>query len=380
MKFTLETKDGGARAGILNLPHGSVHTPMFMPVGTQATVKTLSVNELKAMNAEIILGNAYHLYLRPGIEVIRHAGGLHKFMNWNRNILTDSGGFQVFSLADLRDITEEGVTFRSHIDGSKHHLTPEKVMQIEQAIGADIIMALDVCIEAGVDKDKTRQALETTTRWAKRCKQEVERLNIQDQSLFGIIQGGMFEDLRVESAQQLVELDFPGYAIGGLSVGEEKPVMYAMLEALYPHLPEQKPHYLMGVGTPEDLLYSIERGVDLFDCVFPTRAARNGTAFTREGRIILKNKQFEFDSDPLDESCTCETCQHYSRSYIRHLIRSGEVLGMRLLSQHNLQFLIDLARDSRRAILEKRFKEFKDSFLYRYQNGRFAHLVEDFIP
>ncbi len=378
MNFTLDATDGGARAGTLKLPHGVVQTPMFMPVGTQATVKTLSVDELKAMNADIILSNAYHLYLRPGIDVIRNAGGLHRFMNWDRNILTDSGGFQVFSLAELRNITEEGVTFKSHIDGSSHHLTPEKVMQIEHAIGADIIMALDVCIEAGVDREKTRYALELTTRWAERCRREVERLEIDNQFLFGIIQGGMFEDLRIESAEQLIDLDFPGYAIGGLSVGEEKSVMYAMLEALYPYLPVQKPHYLMGVGTPEDLLYTIERGVDLFDCVFPTRAARNGTAFTRTGRMILKNKQFEFDLAPIDKECNCETCRHYSRSYVRHLIRSGEVLGMRLLSRHNLQFLIDLARDARQAVLDKRYQSFKRSFLSRYQNGRFLNLADDF--
>jgi queuine tRNA-ribosyltransferase len=375
MDFRLQASDGRARAGILSLPHGEVETPVFMPVGTLATVKTMTPEEIGATGSRLILANAYHLYLRPGIEVLKNAGGIHRFMNWQRNVLTDSGGFQVFSLAEMRRVTDEGAVFRSHIDGSEHFLTPESVMRIEEAIGADIVMAFDECTAAGVDEVATKRALDRTIDWARRCATERTRIEAENpsnsQSLFGIVQGGMFENLRTESARRTVEIGFPGYAIGGLSVGEEKPVMYRMLSLLDTELPRDKPRYLMGVGTPEDLLHGISRGVDMFDCVFPTRAARNAMAFVRSGRLNLRNKQYEFDLRPLDEECGCYACRNYSRSYIRHLLRAGEVLGIRLMSIHNVHFMVRLGSDAGKAIREGRFDAFRDEFLGGYMEGKF---------
>ncbi len=367
MNFRLEHSDGRSRAGILTLPHGVVNTPVFMPVGTQATVKTVSQHELSDMGARIILGNAYHLYLRPGLEVLERAGGLRKFMNWPYNLLTDSGGFQVFSLAKLKKIDDEGVTFQSHIDGSTHFLSPEKVMHIEQIIGADIIMALDECVEGTAPREKVKEALDRTTAWAARCKAEVAARGMTQQSLFGIVQGGIFEDLRRESARAISDLDFPGNAIGGLSVGEERGAMYDMLSVMDEELPQAKPRYLMGVGVPEDILEAIERGVDMFDCVFPTRAARHSTVFSTRGKLHLKNAEFIHSQDPIQPGCGCYTCTHHSLGYLRHLFAAGEMLGFRLASIHNLHFLLDLTAQARLAIQEKRFAHFKQNFLSTYK-------------
>lgn len=372
--FTLEATEGKARAGTLRLPHGDVHTPSFMPVGTQATVKTLSSEELTGIGTEIILANAYHLYLRPGLEVIRNAGGLHEFMRWNGNIITDSGGFQVFSLAKLNSIKDDGVRFQSHIDGSYHVLNPEISMQMQKAIGADIVMCFDQCIEAGVKHAEASAAVRRTTSWAKRCMEEFTKNDDGKQRLFGIVQGGMYEDLREKSAKELIELGFPGYAIGGLSVGEDKPTMYRMTDIVTDLLPEDKPRYLMGVGVPEDILYGISLGIDMFDCVFPTRAARNATVFTHLGKKSLRNKELEFDLGPIDDQCGCEVCKKYSRSYVRHLFKANEILGLRLASIHNVRFLIDLAEKSRKAVLEGRFASFKDEFLTNYSRGQYRNL------
>ena len=372
--FSLEASDGKSRAGVVRLPHGEVMTPVFMPVGTQATVKALSPGELEECGTEMILANAYHLYLRPGLDVIRAAGGLHRFMKWDRNIITDSGGFQVFSLAKLNSIREDGVRFQSHIDGSYHLLTPESSVQMQEKIGADIMMCFDQCIHAGAHRNETKKALERTDAWAKRCRKEFDRLGIEDRKLFGIVQGGMFEDLRRLSAEQIVDTGFPGYAIGGLSVGEDKPTMYRMIDIVTDILPADKPRYLMGVGVPEDILYGISLGIDMFDCVFPTRAARNATVFTRFGKKSLRNKELEFDQGPLDDRCGCSVCRNYSRSYLRHLFKAQELLGLRLASIHNVHFLIQLARDSRKAILESRFADFKNSFLETYSQGKFRNV------
>lgn len=357
----------GARAGILHTPHGSFATPLFMPVGTQATVKAMSPEELADMGAGIILSNTYHLYLRPGAELIAAAGGLHKFMHWERGILTDSGGFQVFSLGPLRKISEEGVTFRSHIDGSQHFLSPEKVIEIEMALGADIIMAFDECVSYPVSYDYARQSTARTTRWARRCKQVHTR---QDQALFGIVQGGVYKDLRRQSALELVELDFPGYAIGGLSVGEPKPLMYEVLEYTIPFLPADKPRYLMGVGTPDCLVEGVMRGVDMFDCVFPTRVARNGTVITSQGRLVVRNAAYARDFQPLDPACGCYTCRHYTRAYIRHLLKAEEIFGLRLTTIHNLYYLLDFMRRMREAILTDQFPAFREEFWRQYHNSR----------
>jgi queuine tRNA-ribosyltransferase len=366
MRYTLTASDGRARAGVLSLPHGELETPVFMPVGTQAAVKAVSVEELRAMDVRILLSNAYHLYLRPGLEVIRHAGGLHRFMNWDGNILTDSGGFQIFSLSSLRKLTDEGVKFQSHIDGSHHFLTPEDVVRNQRDIGSDIMMVLDECVEAAADRKQTMTALERTAQWARRSRMEFERLGIDNQTLFGIVQGGRFEDLRRESARRIVDTGFDGYAVGGLSVGEEKPLMYAMLDVMDSELPENNPRYLMGVGVPEDILEAVERGIDMFDCVFPTRAARHATVFTRDGKFPMRNKEFETDLRPIDEECGCHTCRNYTRSYIRHLFKAQEILAMNLASVHNIYFLHDLTRAARRSIIEGRFASFKSGFLYRY--------------
>lgn len=349
----------GARAGRIHTPHGSFDTPIFMPVGTQASVKTLSPEELKEMGAGIILSNNYHLFLRPGSKLVKEAGGLHKFMNWDRAILTDSGGFQVFSLGDLRKISEEGVTFRSHIDGSKKFLSPEIATQSQMDLGADIIMAFDECVPYPADFKYTRESMELTLRWAQRCKDTMTNPN---QGLFGIVQGGMYKDLRIECANRLVDMDFPGYAVGGLSVGEPKEMMYEMLDITLEHLPQNKARYLMGVGTPDCLVEGVMRGIDMFDCVYPTRVARNGTAMTWNGRLVIKNAQYEHDFHPIDEHCNCYTCRNYSRAYIRHLVRVNEIFGLRLLTIHNLHFLIDFMKQMRQSIMEDRFPEFYRKF------------------
>ena len=358
-------KQSGARRGVIHTPHGDIQTPTFMPVGTQATVKSMSQDELKDMlDAKIILGNTYHLYLRPGHELIKKAGGLHKFMNWDRAILTDSGGFQVFSLGDLRKITEEGVEFKSHLDGSKHFLTPELSMEIQNCLGSDIMMAFDECVEYGADYEYTKKSMEMTTRWAKRCKDYHK--NTERQALFGIVQGGMFKDLRQKSAEDLMQMDFPGYAIGGLSIGETPEEMYDILEFTAPLLPEDKPRYLMGVGTPDYLIESAIRGIDMCDCVLQTRIARNGTAMTSQGKITVRNAAYAEDFTTLDPNCDCYTCTHHTKAYLRHLIKCNEILGARLLSIHNLKFTMNLMENVRKAIEEDRLLDFRDEFYKSY--------------
>ncbi len=354
----------GARLGRLHTPHGVIETPAFMPVGTQATVKTMSPEELKQMDAHIILSNTYHLFLRPGHDIVKRAGGLHKFMNWDRPILTDSGGFQVFSLSEMRKITEEGVKFKNHLNGSQLFISPEIAMEIQNALGADIIMAFDECPPYPADYDYCKQSLERTTRWAERCLNSHARKH--DQALFAIIQGGMYKDLRKQSALELTSLDFPGYAIGGLSVGEPKPIMYEVLEETVPLMPANKARYLMGVGSPDALLDGAIRGIDMFDCVLPTRIARNGTVMTSEGRKVIRNAQFAEDFEPIDPGCTCYTCRNYSRAYIRHLIKADETFGIRLTTIHNLHFLLDLMRGVRQAIREDRLRDFRNEFFERY--------------
>ncbi|MFS0689844.1 tRNA guanosine(34) transglycosylase Tgt [Sporosarcina sp. Marseille-Q4943] len=357
-------KQTGARLGIVHTPHGSFETPAFMPVGTQATVKTMSPEELKEMGAGIILGNTYHLWLRPGHDVIKEAGGLHKFMNWDRPILTDSGGFQVFSLSEFRKIEEEGVHFRHHLNGSKLFLSPEKAMEIQNDLGSDIMMAFDECPPYPATFEYMKASVERTSRWAERCLKAHARP--EDQALFGIVQGGEFEELRKQSAKDLVSLDFPGYAIGGLSVGEPKDVMNRALEFTTPLLPENKPRYLMGVGSPDSLIDGAIRGVDMFDCVLPTRIARNGTLMTSEGRLVVKNAKYERDFGPLDPNCDCYTCKNYSRAYIRHLIRANETFGIRLTSYHNLYFLLRLMDQIRDAIRNDRLGDFREEFFEQY--------------
>ena len=356
-----------ARRGRVKTPHGTIETPVFMPVGTAATVKAMRPEEVKELGAEIILSNTYHLYLRPGHDIVKAAGGLHKFMNWDRPILTDSGGFQVFSLGAMRKIREEGVEFRSHIDGSKHMLSPEKSMEIQNALGSDIIMAFDECAPYPADRQYVKDSLERTTRWLKRCKEYHK--DTDRQSLFGIMPGGMYPDLRKLSAEQIVELDLPGYAIGGLSVGEPKPIMYEIMDECVDYLPKNKPRYLMGVGSPDCLFEGVERGIDMFDCVLPTRIARHGMAMTSEGRINIKNARFERDFTPLDPNCDCYTCRNYSRAYLRHLFKADEMLSSMLMTNHNLHFLVKTMDGIRKSIEEDRFLEFKKEFYDSY--GRF---------
>ena len=348
-------KQTGARLGRLHTPHGVIDTPCFMPVGTQATVKAMTPRDLKEVNASIILANTYHLYVRPGHELVRDAGGLHSFMGWDRPILTDSGGFQVFSLAGINKIKEDGVEFRSHVDGRKLSFTPESVMEIEQALGADIAMVFDECAPYPSDRKYTLEAMERTHRWAKRCQEVHTR---EDQALFGIVQGGMFRDLRIQSAKTLADMDFIGYGIGGLSVGEPKPLMYEMLEEMMPYMPQNKPRYLMGVGSPDCLLEGVMRGVDMFDCVLQTRVARNGLAFTREGKKTIRNARFERDFTPIENDCDCYACTGFTRGYIRHLIKAGEILAAQLLTMHNLRFSLKLMEDVRKAIAEDRLLDF----------------------
>lgn len=359
-EFKIESTSGRAQAGILETPHGKIQTPIFMPVGTRATVKTLDPADLENIKAQIILGNTYHLYLRPGHELIKKAGGLHNFMGWQKPILTDSGGFQVMSLSGLRKITPEGVRFQSHIDGSYHMFTPEKVIKIQNDIGADIIMSFDECPPYPATKEYVSDSLKTTLDWALRGK---EAHKITDkQALFGIVQGGIYEDLREESAKKLMEMDFPGYSIGGLAVGEDKKDMYRLTKFLDKILQKEKPRYLMGVGTPNDLLENIGNGVDMFDCVMPTRNARKGTIFTRNGKMIIKSARYKEDFEPIDDQCQCYTCRNFSRAYIRHLFSVDEILGMRLASIHSLHFYLELVGKARTAILENRYDAFRKSF------------------
>lgn len=360
---TKESKNTRARLGRIETPHGVIETPVFMPVGTQATVKTMTPHELEDLGVEIILSNTYHLYLRPGSDVVAEAGGLHKFMNWDHPILTDSGGFQVFSLGPLRTISEEGVKFRSHLDGSQHFISPEKSMEIQMDLGADIIMAFDECAPYPADREYVQESKDLTTRWAKRCQKAHTRV---DQSLFGIVQGGMYKDLRRESALELLDLDFPGYGIGGLSVGEPKEIMYEVLEDLIPIMPPSKPRYLMGVGSPDCLVEGVLRGVDMFDCVWPTRLARHGMVITSEGNLTIRNLPFARDFGPIEEDCTCYTCQNFSRGYIRHLLKANEVLGIRLTTIHNIAFLMRLMQEIRQAIASDTLPEFSKDFLTRF--------------
>ncbi|WP_026893968.1 tRNA guanosine(34) transglycosylase Tgt [Clostridiisalibacter paucivorans] len=359
-----EASDSNARLGKLYTPHGVIETPIFMPVGTQATVKTMTPEELKDMGAQIILSNTYHLYLRPGHDLIDEAGGLHKFMNWDKPILTDSGGFQVFSLGDLRNIEEKGVEFRSHIDGSKHFISPEKSIEIQNALESDIAMAFDECAPYPADKDYVKNSLERTTRWAKRCK-DAHKKPVK-QGIFGIVQGGMYKDLREQSAKEIIDIDFPGYAVGGLSVGEPANIMYDVLDFTTPLLPKNKPRYLMGVGSPDYLFESVIRGIDMADCVLPTRMARNGTVFTSQGRVIIKNAQYARDFGKLDPECDCYTCRNYSRAYIRHLFKAKEILGARLTTIHNLYFLIKLMENIRNAIREDNLLQYREEFYKKY--------------
>lgn len=357
-------KQSGARLGVLHTPHGDIETPIFMPVGTQATVKSMTPEELKEIGSQIILSNTYHLYLRPGHELVKKAGGLHEFMHWDKPILTDSGGFQVFSLGPLRKISEEGVEFKSHLDGSKHFLTPEKAMEIQNALGSDIMMAFDECAPYPASREYVKNSLERTTRWLERCKEAHK--NPEKQALFGIIQGGMYKDLREQSAKEITAIDLPGYAIGGLSVGEPKPIMYDILEHTTPFMPVDKPRYLMGVGSPDDLIEGVIRGVDMFDCVLPTRIARNGTAMTSQGKVVVRNATYAEDFTPLDPECDCYTCRNYTKAYIRHLIKTNEMLGARLITTHNLHFLLKLMENIRQAIREDRLLDFREEFFTKY--------------
>jgi queuine tRNA-ribosyltransferase len=363
-RFTIHKQDRSTRArlGRMDTPHGAVETPVFAPVGTQATVKTLTPRQVEETGASMVLANAFHLYLRPGAETVARLGGLHRFMAWPHPVLTDSGGFQVFSLENLRRVNDEGVLFRSPIDGSEHLMTPEKAIEVEELLGADIIMAFDQC-SLPLDRAQAEEAMRRTHQWAERCLVAHKR---PDQALFGIVQGGAYADLRVESAYTLSEMPFAGYGIGGLSVGEPKELMWQMLEVTVPCLPATRPRYLMGVGAPEDLFEGVSRGIDLFDSVLPTRLARNGAVFTRHGRLNLRNAQFATDPAPIDEHCGCYTCQHFSRAYLRHLLQAGEVLGLVLNTIHNVTFLVGLMAEIRAAIAEDRFASLKESFLAEY--------------
>lgn len=368
LKFEVIKKDknSNARVGVIHTAHGDIPTPIFMPVGTLGTVKTMSVEELDQMGAKIILGNTYHLYLKPGMNIMRQAGGLHKFMNWNKPILTDSGGFQVFSLSERRKINENGVEFRSHIDGSKHFFTPEKSIEIQNDIHSDIMMSFDECVEVPADYDYVKQSMERTIRWAKRGLDYHKEHSYKDQSLFGIVQGGMYKDLREKSAIETTAMDFDGFSIGGLSVGETKEEMIDILNFTTPLLPEDKPRYNMGVGTPDYLFESYQAGIDMADCVLPTRIARNGTAITSHGKLVVRNAAYMDDFTPLDSECDCYTSRNYSRAYIRHLVNVNEILGARLLSYHNLYFLLKMCENIRQAIMEDRFLEYKEEFYSKY--------------
>ena len=363
--YELKKKDEKtkARLGVVHTPHGDIQTPCFMPVGTQATVKALTPEQVADTGAEILLCNTYHLYERPTDELVAEAGGIHKFMNWDKPVLTDSGGFQVFSLADIRNITEEGAMFKSYLDGRKILFTPEKVMKIEENIGADIIMAFDECCPYPSSYEYTKQSMERTTRWARRCKKAHTR---EDQGLFGIIQGGFYKDLREQSVKDLIDLDFPGYAIGGISVGEPKETFLDILKYTTPLMPENKPRYLMGVGTPDYLIEASIAGIDMCDCVLPTRLARHGTAMTSKGKLVIRNNEYTRDWNKLDDECDCYTCRNYSRAYLRHLIKTNEILGIRLISLHNLRFLTKLMEQVRMEIENDNLIHFKDEFYQKY--------------
>ena len=369
MEFKFETikvcKQSGARIGKLYTPHGVIETPVFMPVGTQATVKALTPEELKQVNAQIILSNTYHLYLRPGHDIVKRAGGLHTFMNWDRPILTDSGGFQVFSLSKLRKITDDGVEFRSHLSGAKHYITPEYDMEIQNALGADIIMAFDECTTYGTSYKDSKIALDRTINWLDRCYKAHQN---PKQALFPIVQGNFYKDLRLESLERTLPYVKHGLAIGGLSVGEPTDVMCDMLDTLKPHLPKHVPIYLMGVGSPDYILESVTRGIDMMDCVLPTRIARNGTAMTSVGKVVVKNATYKDDFTPLDAECDCYTCKHYTKAYLRHLINADEILGARLLSIHNIRFLTHLMEQIKEAIWQDRLLDFKKEFYEKYNN------------
>lgn len=388
INWEITAQEGNARTGILKTRRSIIETPVFMPVGTQATVKGVRYEWLEnELDARIILGNTYHLWLRPGAEIIRELGGLHKFSTWNRSLLTDSGGFQVFSLSDLRKLTEEGVEFRSHIDGTKMFLSPEVSMEIQAALGSEIVMVFDECAPGNAEIDVTRKSLEMTARWALRSKNRFEDLQNQRadtgfleaenlsgrQALFGIIQGAGHIDLRRESLEKTTEIGFDGYAIGGLSVGEEKSVMYEVLEFLAPKMPTDAPRYLMGVGTPEDLVEAVYRGVDMFDCVMPTRNGRTGSAFVSSGKLNIRNAKFAKDTEPLDSDCPCSVCRRYSRAYLRHLYQTGEMLAAILISHHNLAFYLDTMRKVRQSIKSGNFSEFRREFIERIRNGEKEH-------
>ncbi|MDY0133080.1 MAG: tRNA guanosine(34) transglycosylase Tgt [Desulforegulaceae bacterium] len=371
--FSFEVlKNGGdkyERTGIITTSRGKIETPIFMPVGTLGSVKSLSVEDVKNVNAQIILGNTYHLYLRPGMEVLNLFDGLHKFMNWDKPLLTDSGGFQVFSLARLSKITEKGYSFQSHIDGSAHLMTPEKSIEIQLCIGSDIMMCLDQCLGYPSEKKQVKEAVHLTTRWAKRCFDRWKQDEKRNNALFGIVQGGMFEDLRRISAEEICENDFSGFAIGGLSVGEPPPLMYEVAEYNLPMLPPEKPKYVMGVGTPEDLVTLVGFGADMFDCVMPTRNARNGKLFTRCGDLNISNSRYKSDTLPIDPKCSCQTCQNYSRSYLRHLYKSKELLAYRLNTIHNLHYYLDLMKNIRNAVSNSEYKSFKKQFFDERSKG-----------
>ena len=360
-------RQSGARLGVVHTPHGDIPTPIYMPVGTAATVKAMTPREMEEIGTKIMLSNTYHLHLRPGEDLVREAGGIHRFMGWDHPVLTDSGGFQVFSLAGIRKIAEEGVTFQSHLDGSRRFISPEVSMDIQEALGADIAMAFDVCSPYPCDYKTAKENMERTHRWAERCKAHHTR---EDQALFGIVQGAFYKDLRVESAKALADMDFPGYGIGGLSVGEPKPVMYEMLEEIAPYMPVHKPRYLMGVGTPDCLLEGVLRGIDMFDCVLATRIARNGTVLTSRGRVVIRNAEYARDFSPIDPECDCYACTHFTRAYVRHLFKAGEITAGRLASIHNLRFLIRLMEQVRQAIAEDRFLDFRREFYEKYDMSR----------
>ena len=357
-----QDKNSGARRGVIHTPHGDIQTPIFMPVGTQATVKSMTPEEVEENGGQIILANTYHLYFRPGDKLVKEAGGLHDFMNWHKPILTDCGGFQVFSLSDLRKIYEEGVEFKSELDGSKHFFSPEKVMEIEENLGADIIMSFDECCPYPSTYEYTKDSMERTTRWAERCKNSHKT----DQALFGIVQGGFYKDLREKSAKDLIDMDFPGYAIGGISVGEPKEEFLDILRYTTPMLPENKPRYLMGVGSPDYLIEAALAGIDMCDCVLPTRIARNGTAMTSHGKVVVRNATYEHDFSPLDDECDCYTCRNYTRAYLRHLVKCKEILGARLLSIHNIKFLTNLMERVRIEIEKDNLLNFSKDFYKKY--------------
>ena len=359
-------KQTGARRGRLHTPHGVIETPIFMPVGTQASVKTMSPDELKDCGAQIILSNTYHLHVRPGEDLIQRAGGLHRFMNWDRPILTDSGGFQVFSLASLRKVEERGVEFRSHLDGSKMFIGPEESIAIQQALGSDIMMQFDECSPYPCDYDRAKGAMHRTLRWLDRC---MKAKTSENQALFGIVQGAFYSDLRIECAKEMAKLDLPGFGIGGLSVGEPKEVMYDMLEKMMPYMPENKPRYLMGVGSPDCLIEGVLRGVDMFDCVLATRVARNGTVFTHDGRLVVRNAKYAEDFTPLDSDCDCYACRNFTRGYIRHLFKAGEILALRLNSIHNIYFLTHMMTEIREAIEADALLDWANAFYARHGRG-----------